>query len=313
MHNVALFDAKYPSHFKSWRSTQPVTINGTTLVVEMDPEDLHLIDDFKAWASDANQRLTNRTISPTDTKYWGHIDSVDALHDALRYGWAEGTVKIQDLADKIRDQIPHPYGSRRKMRWSDQGDSIDMAKVYSGGLDRAWRSSPRQRERAPRVLSLDVDVGQNCMIGADDLFWSGAAAVALTDALEEAGYRVELFASSTSYFKADKHHMGIVRLRAKRAHERLNPALTAALVALPATFRWYHLHAWTKHPHYLGFGFGKSGTIGEPLEQAMLAGHIEGAEVTLQNALSEKAAVKEVTEALERLTQQEGSAQGTMQ
>lgn len=314
MLNVATFDENYPSQVKGWGHRDPFRVTGTTLVVQMDPEDLHMIDDTHDWASEANDTLATRTVENNDENYWGHIRTLEGLHHAMQRGWGEGTDKIVRLADAVRDKIPHPYGSRRAIRWSDQGDMIDMAKVYQGNLDRAWRSSPRQRERAPRVISLDVDVGQNCMVGADDLFWSGAAAVALTDALEDAGYRVELFATSTTHFEANgKRHVGLARFRAKRAHERVNPALVAALVAMPATFRWYHLQSWTKHPHHIGWGFGRSGTIAPALEAAMKQGLLDGAEVAMDNSLSEEAAVAEVTAAIERLTEAEASAEGTIQ
>jgi hypothetical protein len=41
-------------------------------------------------------------------------------------------------------------------------------------------------------------MGANCSIDADDILWRGAAAIVLTEALEEAGYRVELWAYSRS-------------------------------------------------------------------------------------------------------------------
>lgn len=310
--NVSEFSAEYTSMSKSYRTRSPWKVNGVTQVVQCDPEDLPLIDDTFAWSSKANRSLADRTPGGSES-YWGHITDLDHLHEVLRRGWEEGTNKILDLADRIRDAIPHPYGSRRVLTWQDQGDSVDMGRVYSGNLDKAWRSSPRRRERAPRVISLDVDVGENCMIGADDLFWSGAAAVALTDALEDAGYRVELFATSSTHFNAEgKRHAGLMRVRAKMAQERMNPALTAAMVALPATFRWYHLMAWLKHPYHIGYGFGKSGTVDAILQQAMERDLVEGAEVTLQNSLSEERAVEEVTTALERLTSAEGTAEGTM-
>lgn len=311
--NVDTFEKNYTSMQKLGRSTSSFDVTGTTLIVQVDPEDLHQIDDTSQWASPENQGLADRTPGPSGS-YWGHIESLEGLHHAIERGWPEGTEKILRLADRIRDAIPHPYGSRRVLTWSDQGDSVDMGRVYSGNLDKAWRSSPRRRERAPRVISIDVDVGQNCGVDADDLFWSGAAAVALTDALEDAGYRVELYATTTTHFgRKGKNHVGLSRFLAKRAQERVNPALTAAMVALPATFRWYHLMSWLKHPFHVGFGFGRSGTVGPALEKAMLEGIVEGAEVSLENSLTEEAAVEEVTTAIDRLTRAEESAEGTMQ
>jgi hypothetical protein len=308
------FQRAYTIGRKGYGGERNVRGAATTTVVEMGPEDFHLLDTKKAlarYASPANQGYIDRRVrGDRDPRYWGSVKDNAALAALLREGWAEGAEKIMDLAAELRPLIPSPMGPRRRLRWSDQGDSLEMGRVYSGQLDRAWRSMPRQRDRAPRVISIDADVGQNAGVDAEDLFWAGAAAVALTDALEDAGYRVELFSTSASYLPGGG--VALTRLVAKRAQEPLNPVLAAALVSHPATFRWYHLMSWLRHPQEVGWGFGSCSAVQGVLEAAVLEGVLEGAELAISESLSRNEAIKECTAAIERLTQEQDVAEGSM-
>jgi hypothetical protein len=312
MVHVNTFTTQYEGMAKAYGLKRPV---GATTIVEMAPEDLHLLEPAKLgeWATPANRSHVSRKIHKMPD-YWGTVSSNEQLAKLLAEGWDEGTKRIVELSDELRALIPTPMGPRRRLRWQDQGDEVCMHRVYSGQLDRAWRSAPRQRAHAPRVISIDADVGHNANVDAQDLFWAGAAAVALTDALEDAGYRVELF--STSATLGERQDSGgtavLSRMVAKRASERLSPGLAAALVSLPATFRWYHLQSWLKSPTFIGWGHGTSLAIKEALDAAVEEGILEGSEVVIRESLSRESAIRECKAAIERITQEQDAGEGSM-
>lgn len=286
---------------------------GETLVTDLSAEDLPKLDPeaIAAYASAANQRWARRLVSGRGG-YWGEVDSNADLSKLLEQGWQDGAKLVAELAEEVLNAVPRPAGARRKVRWQDTGDELDMMRAYRGGLDTAWRATPRQRDRAPRVISLTVDVGQNCHVGAEQLQWAGIAAAALTDALEDSGYRVELHAACAAKSNVPGNGVALTRILAKRAGEPLNREVLAALVALPATFRWYGIMSWLAHPQDIGAGYGQSVHLAEVLEAAATEQAIDATEILLGGCLSREEAVALVTETLQRMEAEEALAYGTM-
>ena len=285
-------------------------------IIELGPEDFPQLDQPQVVElAPAHNKGTARrwTIAgqwrTNHSHYWGHIRNNQHLTEVIRDGWSEGAEKIIKLSDKLRALVPMPVGTRRKLRWSDQGDEVEMHRVYTGQLDQAWRSYPRQRDRAPRVISIDVDIGHNNNVSSEDLFWSGAAAVALTDALELAGYRVELFATWGS-----AHGSGhtLTRFRAKAANQSCSPTSVAALVALPATFRYYGLISNVLHSGEVGCDFGHATDVRPMLDACARQAHICLSEYLLTGVLSEQRAVEVCKAAIAQLTAEQDAGQGTM-
>lgn len=110
--------------------------------------------------------------------------------------WEEGVKVIEDLISKLEGQMPAPVSRRRKPRWmEDDGSDLCLDRLRSG--QPYWRESRRQNTHGPSTITLVVDVTTSGGVKADDALWRGAAAVAMTKVLEDAGYRVELIAVSS--------------------------------------------------------------------------------------------------------------------
>lgn len=195
-----------------------------------------------------------------------HFDSVcEYVHEALnpvrnRAGWATwehyndadwagmgGPCKLSDVAETtttgwqagadklIKAQesmdIPRLPSIRRHAVWSDRGDEIDMPRVYSGRLDSAWRRTQKSKASSgvPRVR-----IVADCMaagsVNAEDMFWRGAAAVILCDALTAAGYAVEML----SAFHGSDHEVSVT---VKPFNGPCAMTDLAATTASPAFFR----------------------------------------------------------------------------
>lgn len=126
------------------------------------------------------------------------MDGAGSLRDAVKVA-REGCPKMLDKARESLRAVSVPRLSSQKRRpvRCDDGDEIDIAAVYSGNLDTAWRVSKRTRmEGLPRAVRVLVEV----TIGGEqrDTFWRGAAAIAICDMLEDAGVPCEVWALSSA-------------------------------------------------------------------------------------------------------------------
>jgi len=77
-------------------------------------------------------------------------------------------------------------------------------------------------------------------VTAEQLFWQGAAAACVTDLLESAGYRVEVYATNCS-----DHHNGktVVRVRVKEADQPTRLDTLAAVMCHAGIYRIFGLSA----------------------------------------------------------------------
>lgn len=128
---------------------------------------------------------TKRGWSPQD---WNETERL------LKEGWAEGREKGRKALEDLKmARLP---SLRKKVFWGEQGSQIDMRKVYQGQLNRAWKQlrpvdtdSLKRRGQAVTIL---VNIGANCGTDADDMFWAGATASWMVEALEESGRTVRV-------------------------------------------------------------------------------------------------------------------------
>ena len=113
-------------------------------------------------------------------------------------GWRSGGDRIQEVIDRL--DVPRLPSIRRVRRRGDDGDSIEMERVYSGRLDTAWTRTVLNGPTAPRVLIV-VDAIENGNMDAEKMFWRGAAATSLCASLVRAGYSVEMQSAFHSSIK----------------------------------------------------------------------------------------------------------------
>jgi len=137
---------------------------------------------------------SRKTGAPLQSAHTGY-DSLKTWQDAekrLAEGWPDGASKIAELVDSIQENIPPAKSIRRRMVWGDQGDEIEITKVYSGELDSAWREARRCQSAGTPTITIQICWGNASVITPDSMFWQAAAGIACADVLEKAGYRVEL-------------------------------------------------------------------------------------------------------------------------
>lgn len=139
-----------------------------------------------------------------------------AVEAAALEPWPEGLDIVQEMLFELRNSanLPTPTCVRRRARWADDGDELDNDRLRSG--QEAWRTMRRESQRGPTTVTVLVNVSANGSVKADDILWRGAAAIVLTDLLEQAGYRVVLIGCDTGRgaFEDGSDWFGSVRLKA---------------------------------------------------------------------------------------------------
>ena len=128
--------------------------------------------------------------------------------------------RVRELAEGLALHDA-PMG-RRLARRRDDGDELDAGAWVRRETD-GWSRMERTR-RVPRVIRVAVNVASHCGMTPDMLFWRGAAACALADALESRGDRAEVVAytAGTGRFARNGGAMEIVEVMVKRAESPMD-------------------------------------------------------------------------------------------
>lgn len=214
-----------------------------------------------------------------DQSHWYGAPSCAAAKERTRIGWPEGWEKTRLALRSLR--LP-ALPKRRRTRFSDDGPDLNLDR-YLDGADQCW--NVRRRLPVPTV-DVTVDIGGNAHVDADALFWRGAAAVALSDALENAGYRVRLLALSSvrrPWQSSDPNLL--TRVRLKDYAEPLRPGHLAGAICTTALFRIGVFHAILAADEEANSGLGQSRDIPR---QACAAVHVGG---TIADAAGAQAAL----------------------
>lgn len=284
------------------------------MVVEYDITDLpkmkRHIDEYAAEVNKQyvreigdDKRMRGEQIWYGGAKSWKEID------DVLLNGWKEGAQRAEELVEAIEHMIPMPQGRRRKPRWMDQGDELDKGRMYAGQIDTMWRAAPRTVGPAPRVISVEVAVGGNAHRKADELYWCGVSAIVLTDALEQAGYRVELWASTYNLGSGWGGDNGpdswciLNRCRLKEAMEPVRIDSVAAICAHAGVFRTYGFYTFLANPSDIGSGLGSVRDLEPAVNLAAEVGVAFKPDVIVDKVYTKEAAVVMIEDALRQITE----------
>lgn len=168
------------------------------------------------------------------------VGSIPDYRDLARSGWKEGSRKMRDTVGLLA--LPKAKSVKRKTAWGEEGSEVDIDRMMRGEVDVMWRTAKRTLGGGQRAhFKVVVNCAAACSHKADEFFWRGATACVVADALEEAGYRVEIDLYSywtdmltSSAMKEPDYFLSVV---VKRYDEALDIARVAALTAHPAFLR----------------------------------------------------------------------------
>lgn len=220
------------------------------------------------------------------------MDDVEAL---MRDGWAEGANRALALAAQLRDSLPPPHSVKRRPVWSDNGDDLDRDRVLSGQLDTAWRRTRREAMPAQQTVGLALPWVHSSHRTPEQLFWGAAAAIALCDLLENAGYRVELTAIN-AVVEARSRRPVVVAVCVKGASEALRPDTVAAMFAHAGTYRTYGIASTAVAQRELNYGWGPIIGIQRACDELSAAGLLDKPDFIVESCYSQFAAAHRVQE-----------------
>ena len=170
------------------------------------------------------------------SEWMGGMHSWKEATSILGNGWPEGAERLRALAGKLSAQLPQAKSIRRKATWADDGDEICKDRLQAGQIEQCWRTMRRSPFVAPQTVAIETPWGGHFRQTAEELFWQGAAAAVLTDILEEAGYRVELYANRVSEERGRRH---CTRLKVKEADMPMRLDGVAAALCHAGIFRTF--------------------------------------------------------------------------
>lgn len=147
-----------------------------------------------------------------------------------------GVKRIETLARKI--DVPAPRSIRRRLTRGDHGDELDMSRVWNGDLENAWTRATRQASQGASRVLVQVFVGAPSSTKSEQVAWRGVAALALADALEQAGYTVNVEAMRRANLACSgntaRHDISVT---VKADGEPLDLHRAASLIASTLLFR----------------------------------------------------------------------------
>jgi hypothetical protein len=129
---------------------------------------------------------------PPVSDSWYDGCSTKEVHTIVKeQRWAKGLKRLEQHLSDLTVEVT-PVKVRRTKRWTDQGDVLDIHKVYSGQLDRAWQRSTRAPHTGPQNVRILSQSNISAATSGTVIFWRGAAVVKLTDLLTQAGFNVQV-------------------------------------------------------------------------------------------------------------------------
>ena len=151
-----------------------------------------------------------------DLPNWGAVDA------ASKKDWKEGLDILADYVEKLTDSaLPEVKSHRRKVRYNEfDGDEIDYDRLRAG--QEYWRKSERETTTGPSTMTILVDTSAHWGKRSKDILWRGAAALALTQILEEKGYSVELWLVNGSTLFSGKNTRVMTACCLKRCSDPLD-------------------------------------------------------------------------------------------
>ena len=227
-----------------------------------------------AQPSSVNAALCRRVrCEGRDNTSWFGVRDITDVERLARDGWPEGLAELRRELDVL--SVPRLRNVRRRKARADFGDAVDMQAVYSGNLARAWETT--RREAGTQAKDQHVTVVANlsvaCKVRAQDVFWRGAAAMRIVDALLESGRNVQVFAYD--YVRGDlmrkPYDESAYAFKVKDYGQHIAPERLAFALCLPAVLRWYIFKVQCSNEQRVQKGLGKPihNRLPEPLKKKL--------------------------------------------
>jgi len=121
------------------------------------------------------------------------FSSWEQVVEACRSHWPKGMDIVKAMIEELKKQpLPQPKSRKRKARWSEDDGEVEVGR-FLAGESAFYRDVRRDNVHGPETLTLLCNLDASGGIDHNEIFWRGAAAVAICDLLEDAGYSCEVW------------------------------------------------------------------------------------------------------------------------
>jgi hypothetical protein len=162
--------------------------------------------------------------------------------------WPAGLKFYDELAAVELPDMPAPVCRKRKRRYDVAGDEFDQDRARLG-ITEAWETRKRRTTPGGNIITITTDLATGWQIEAKDMVWAGIATARLIDAMEAAGYRVEVkavFCISNLATIGQYNAAEVITIKSAQDPMDIDSILLA--IAHPAGFRYCGLAAMRRRP-----------------------------------------------------------------
>lgn len=170
-------------------------------------------------------------------QYWFGTNTFAQAMQLARFGWPEGTERINRVAVKVADRLMEQMESTR-FNYDTTGIMFDVSRVVEGEPECWINPEPHPVKTPGKIIKIGCDCFASCGVNASVIEARGTAIAAMVYALEHAGIRVELdlvLRMTSSSYRDSSELQGIVTL--KRADQDLDVDRLSFALIHPASFR----------------------------------------------------------------------------
>lgn len=208
--------------------------------------------------------------------HWLGVPTHNDVETITRCGWEDGVKKMREVLKYL--SAPVPRSLRRKPVHSDFGDTYDIHAALRGQHDTAWTRHVRQNTVARKSVTLIACISARADISPDQMFMRGAAVLAVTDALTQAGYDVQIIGQTWSKRVYNRKYDDAASILIKSFIAPTNLPSLASTLCLAGFFRHWSFRYKTTQQQQTDEGMGSTVYAAHPriLEQwpnAIIAPH----------------------------------------
>jgi hypothetical protein len=155
----------------------------------------------------------------------------DAANNRFLSTWEHGMEILNMYRDKLKGaELPELKSRQRFTSYQEtEGDEFDYDRFMQGLPP--WKVTKREKADGPATVTVVIDTTAECFRDSLDLFWRGAAALALTELCEAKGYGVELWVVNGSRAFEGFHHPLVTAANVKKPQDPLDISTLSNTVA----------------------------------------------------------------------------------
>jgi hypothetical protein len=200
---------------------------------------------------------TKQNSSAREASSWTAHTTFEQTQELAAHGWREGVEKME----RTRALIKPPQGLESLTPTpiiADDGDEVLVDRFLDGESDHFLAFPQVITPRSGRVVPVFFNTSCSSAISAENIARKGAAALALVDAIEGSGARVELTIAGAFVGKSRRLNVQVI---AKRAEDPLELDRMAFLMTHPCTFRrlFFRILETSEDPLHYGSSYGTPG------------------------------------------------------